>query len=145
MRGALVLCCAVLVAAPAVMAAPWGKRGTAKDTTVQGVDTKVVEEHTTIELPQRSRKSDMQADITDPSLLPAELPKTEYTIGPGDVLDFQSFDDPSLSRPGVVILYDGTISLPLIADLNVNGMTREQAEETIRAAYQDVFKDPQLS
>lgn len=145
MTGIVALCCAVLVAAPAVMAAPWGKRGAAKDKTVQGVDQGVIVEHATVEIPGRMRKSDVEADITDPALLPAELPKTEYTIGPGDVLDFQSFDDPSLSRPGIVILYDGTISLPLIADLNVNGMTREQAEETIRAAYQAVFKDPQLS
>ena len=139
-----VVCCALLLALPAA-AAPWGSKSNEKAKSVRGVDADVVEEHTTIDLPPRTRKSDVEADITDPSLLPAELPQTEYVIGPGDVLSFQSFDDPSLSRPGVVILYDGTISLPLVPDLNVNGMTREQAEETIRAAYQEVFKDPQLA
>lgn len=70
---------------------------------------------------------------------------SEYTIGPGDFLSFQSFDDPSITRDQVLVLYDGTVSLPLIPNVNVNGMTREQAEEALRAAYQKVFKTPQIA
>ncbi|MBM3289429.1 MAG: hypothetical protein FJY92_04690 [Candidatus Hydrogenedentes bacterium] len=70
----------------------------------------------------------------------------EYTLGPGDVLSFQSFDDPTLSRDDVLVLYDGTISLPLIKqDLQVNGKTRAQAEAMVLEAYKSIFKEPQLA
>lgn len=67
-----------------------------------------------------------------------------YEIGPGDVIEFQSFNDPLLSREATV-RYDGYVSLPLIADLRVAGMTRDEAESAARAAYGRVFREPQLS
>ncbi|NUM54709.1 MAG: SLBB domain-containing protein [Candidatus Hydrogenedentes bacterium] len=70
----------------------------------------------------------------------------EYTLGPGDTLSFQSFDDPTLSRTQVIVLFDGTISLPLIKeDLQVNGKTRAQAEAMAVEAYKKIFIEPQLA
>ncbi|MBX7258090.1 MAG: polysaccharide export protein [Candidatus Hydrogenedentes bacterium] len=75
----------------------------------------------------------------------ASEPLGDYTIGPGDLLSFQSFDDPSITRDQVLVLYDGTVSLPLIPNVNINGMTRDQAEAAIRTAYEKVFKVPQIA
>lgn len=67
-----------------------------------------------------------------------------YQIGAGDILEFQSFSDPSLNRE-LTVRYDGHISLPLIKDINVSGQTREEAESLIQQAYTTVFKNPQIS
>ena len=70
---------------------------------------------------------------------------TDYRIGAGDMLEFQSWDDPALSRPNISVRYDGHISLPLVPDINVHQRTREEATEMIRAAYEEVFIEPQVS
>jgi len=67
-----------------------------------------------------------------------------YTLEPGDVLEFRSFDDETLSKE-VIVRFDGCVSLSMVPDINVQGITREEAEELLRQAYASVFKDPQLS
>ncbi|MFO7976178.1 MAG: SLBB domain-containing protein [Candidatus Hydrogenedentota bacterium] len=67
-----------------------------------------------------------------------------YLIEAGDELEFRSFDDPSLSQQ-VVVRYDGHISLPMVPDLKVQDLTREEATELVRDAYTEVFRDPQIS
>lgn len=67
-----------------------------------------------------------------------------YSIGAGDTLEFQSFNDETLNRE-LVVRFDGHISLPLIPDIKVAGMTREQAEMEVRTAYAAIFRDPQIS
>ncbi len=69
----------------------------------------------------------------------------EYRIEPGDILEFYSYDDPELSRPSVTVRFDGHISLPLIEDISVNDLTRSEATERVRLAYEEIFIDPQLS
>jgi len=68
-----------------------------------------------------------------------------YTIQPGDILDFQSFDDPSISRKDIVVLHDGTATFPLIHDVNLSGMTRDKAKTVLQTSYEEVFRDPQFS
>lgn len=68
----------------------------------------------------------------------------EYRIGPGDLLGFRSFDEPALSQE-LLVRYDGRVSLPLIPDVLVGGLTRDEAIEVIQGAYAEVFRDPQLS
>lgn len=147
-RWICVLVCMAVWTVPNAFAFPWGKSDKEADPKVliAGVDGKVVEESATIEIP-KAETPEPDLEVTeDPATLPTALPETEYTIGPGDVLSFQSFDDPSLSRDSIVVLYDGTLSLPLIPDLEVVGLTRDEVEEKIRNAYSDgVFKEPQLS
>jgi polysaccharide export outer membrane protein len=67
-----------------------------------------------------------------------------YLIGPGDRLNFRLFDDESLSSEAVV-RYDGCISLPLIPDVRVAGVTREEAADRLKKAYGAFFQEPQLS
>ncbi|MCR9296760.1 MAG: polysaccharide biosynthesis/export family protein [bacterium] len=96
----------------------------------------------------------------DVSLLAQEAPR-EYTLGPGDVLGITvdrilpyaepdqvpelppvNFPDrdsdlpPSTGFP-ITILDDGTISLPLLEPINVDGLTTDQVRDKIRAAYLD--------
>jgi len=68
----------------------------------------------------------------------------DYLIGAGDILEFESFNDPNLSRE-LTVRYDGFVSLPLIPDMRVEDHTREEAEAKIREAYRRIFRDPQLS
>ena len=68
----------------------------------------------------------------------------EYRIGAGDTLDFQLFDDTQMSRE-VTVRYDGCISLPLISDLKVAGLTRAEALEALNQAYQENYKKPHLA
>lgn len=68
----------------------------------------------------------------------------EYQIEAGDVVEFLSFDDELLSRE-VTVRYDGDISLPMVPDVSVTGLTRGQAEEAIRVAYSVIFREPAIS
>ena len=112
----------------------------------------VVEESLTIatnELHQRPAAPEAPSQAKDEAKLDAVdaegAPSAdEYRIGPGDVLDFRSFDDESLSGQ-IVVRYDGHISLPLIPDLCVQGATREEATERVREAYFAEFIDPRIS
>lgn len=106
----------------------------------------------TSELHQRPEGWDEQDAVAveangDPWTLVGYRDPTEqaYLIEAGDVLEFQSWDDPGLNRPGVTVRYDGHISLPLIPDVKVHQRTREEATELIRAAYEEVFIEPQVS
>jgi polysaccharide export outer membrane protein len=68
----------------------------------------------------------------------------DYLIGAGDILEFQSFNDETLNRP-LTVRFDGHISLPLIPDQRVAGLSRQEAEIQVRNAYTRVFRDPQLA
>ena len=68
----------------------------------------------------------------------------EYEIGAGDEVEFISLDNDLLTRT-LTIRYDGYVSLPLIPDLKVGGLTRAEAESEIREAYKSSFPEPQIS
>jgi polysaccharide export outer membrane protein len=70
--------------------------------------------------------------------------ETPYKIGPGDILVFRSFDDEKLSGQ-VPVRYDGVISLPLVPDIKVEGLTREEAQGAIREAYSRFYFEPQIT
>jgi polysaccharide biosynthesis/export protein len=68
-----------------------------------------------------------------------------YRIGPADTLAFRSFDDESLNSNDILVRHDGHISLPWISDLKVAGLTREEATEVVREAYQELYYDAEVS
>ena len=67
-----------------------------------------------------------------------------YRLSAGDLLEFRSFDDEGLSREAIV-RYDGCVSLPLVPDLRVTGLTRPEAEDLLREAYGKIFREPQVT
>lgn len=106
----------------------------------------------------------------DLSLLTQEPPRN-YTLGPGDVLGivvdsilpstlpdevpepppvhFPEQEDtlpPSTGFP-ITIIDDGTISLPLLDPINVEGLTTDQARDLIRKSYVDanILRDQKVS
>ena len=73
----------------------------------------------------------------------------EYFLGPGDVVDVSIY---ALEAPGETthlnrtIEKEGTISLPWVGDIPIKGLTLNQMEESIGAAYANRFiKNPQIS
>ena len=62
-----------------------------------------------------------------PSHVSRSLPE-DYQIGAGDVLQINVWREPEASVPSTVVRPDGKISLPLISDAAVAGLTPKQAE-----------------
>jgi polysaccharide biosynthesis/export protein len=87
-----------------------------------------------------------EPEATAPEAPDSPIPEVDmtYRIGHGDVLNFRSFDDPELSTQ-VVVRYDGCISLEVIPDLKVEGLTREEAEALLREEYSEFYMEPQLT
>ena len=61
----------------------------------------------------------------------------EYRIGEGDVLGISVWGEPAASVGSVVVRPDGIISMPLIKDVRVAGMTPAEAEKTITELLSD--------
>ncbi len=69
----------------------------------------------------------------------------EYQIGGGDVLEISVWHEPEASVRGVVVRTDGKISLPLIKDVSVIGMTPSQAEAMIAERMGKFIHDPDVT
>jgi len=99
----------------------------------------IVKTHTLYNFPQPPEPTEpAPASQTAPAV------PTQYVLAPGDVLEFQLYDDDAARRE-VTIRYDGYISLPYIEDQKVAGLDRESAAQCIRHAYQSVFRKPKIS
>ena len=55
----------------------------------------------------------------------------DYVIGAGDELQISVWKEPDASVPGVVVRPDGKISMPMLKEVTVNGLTPIQAEKVI--------------
>jgi polysaccharide export outer membrane protein len=55
----------------------------------------------------------------------------DYQIGAGDILHVNVWGEPTASVNGAVVRSDGKITLPLIHDISVLGMTPAQAEKAV--------------
>lgn len=86
-----------------------------------------------------------EGDALGAAVPEALSPELDYRIGPGDVLEFWCFSDERLSRPDVVVRYDGAISLLQIPDVQVKGLTIEEATDVVRDAYTAVFREPEIA
>jgi polysaccharide export outer membrane protein len=62
---------------------------------------------------------------------PMNSGEAEYTVGGNDVLTIFVYDEPDLSRSGMRVARDGTISFPLLGRLQVGGLVVSQVEELI--------------
>jgi polysaccharide export outer membrane protein len=72
---------------------------------------------------------------------------TAYALTSGDVIRVQILgpDEPPPSQQHIDTL--GNITMPLIGDIHVAGLTRDQAQTAVAAAYvkQRYYKDPQIT
>jgi polysaccharide biosynthesis/export protein len=74
----------------------------------------------------------------------AEMSEPEYIIGPGDVLDVSIWKDEALTR-SLTVLPDGTISFPLIGQLQAGGRTVKQVRSEIEQKIKVYVPEPTLS
>ncbi|HXF81477.1 MAG TPA: polysaccharide biosynthesis/export family protein [bacterium] len=69
--------------------------------------------------------------------------QTPYVLGPDDVLEITVYGHADLSRV-VVVLPDGTVSVPLAGIIHVAGLTVEQATRKIADALAVYIRGPQV-
>jgi polysaccharide biosynthesis/export protein len=67
-------------------------------------------------------------------------PKT-FLIGPGDVLYIDIWREPTYSRP-TYVRPDGKITMPIINDLQAEGLTPDRLASQIGQAYADLIVNP---
>jgi polysaccharide export outer membrane protein len=72
---------------------------------------------------------------------PAKPPEEFYKIGPGDSLEIGLWKEPTLSGP-VVVRPDGFVSLPLVNEVQVVGLTTAQLRDLLQEKYQEFIKSP---
>jgi polysaccharide export outer membrane protein len=71
-------------------------------------------------------------------LAPAAFAQGSYTIQPGDVLQFEVLEDPSLNR-SLLVLPDGTVSVPLAGSLKASGRSLDAMRGAISTALASNF------
>ncbi|HNS04838.1 MAG TPA: polysaccharide biosynthesis/export family protein [Candidatus Saccharicenans sp.] len=68
----------------------------------------------------------------------------EYIIGPRDLLEIKVFELPEFDQT-VRVSEDGSITLPLIGNVQVGGLTKDKAEEKLSELLQKYVKKAQVS
>lgn len=69
-----------------------------------------------------------------------------YTLGADDVISVTVFDEPDLSLKEARISSTGTVSMPLIGQINLKGLSITEAEKTIHNLYLgDYLKKPDIT
>jgi polysaccharide export outer membrane protein len=74
-----------------------------------------------------ARQDQVQALANPPSPEAAVVPAS-YRIGAGDILQITVWKEPDASVPSIVVRPDGKISLPVIKEVDVVGLTPAQLE-----------------
>lgn len=74
-------------------------------------------------------------------LVPAAWAQSSYRVQPGDVLQMEVLEDPSLNR-SLLVLPDGTVSLPLAGVIVAKGLSVEALKASIAAALAPKFAAP---
>jgi polysaccharide export outer membrane protein len=85
----------------------------------------------------RVQEFSVSADIPNPAKPPEEF----YVIGAGDTLAINIWKEPSLSGP-VKVRPDGYVTLPLINEVQVVGLTTAQLRKALEEKYKEFTVDP---
>ncbi len=70
--------------------------------------------------------------------------RTRYELGPGDVINFSLFGRPELDRPGFRIAPDGTVSYLQAQNIQVAGLTIDEARLVIEKGLTSNFRSPRV-
>jgi polysaccharide export outer membrane protein len=68
-----------------------------------------------------------------------------YRIGAGDVLQISVWREPDASAPEVVVRSDGKITLPLIGEVEVAGLTPDQVKDSLVEKFSHYINGPVVS
>jgi polysaccharide export outer membrane protein len=72
---------------------------------------------------------------------PALPPDEYYVIGPGDSLNIQLWNEPTLSGP-VKVRPDGFVTLPLVNEVQVSGLTTAELRKLLADKYKTFVNSP---
>jgi polysaccharide export outer membrane protein len=84
-----------------------------------------------------------KTNLVSQQLAPSNATGT-YTLGGGDNIRIELFDLPQFSG-NYQIPAGGTIQLPLIGSISIQGLTLEEATRFISKAYEPILKRPQIT
>ena len=76
-------------------------------------------------------------------VVPIQIPNA-YRLGPEDELTISVWHEPELSQ-GVTVRPDGAITLPLLNDVKVAGMTTQEVQALLTDKMKDLVNDPQVT
>jgi polysaccharide export outer membrane protein len=97
---------------------------------------------------QLAKTSKPTADHSSKASQPAKSdqgePQTQYTVGDSDVLHVNVWQEPEVTQ-NVVVRPDGNISLPLINEVQVSGMTIPQIQNLIAEKLKSFVNDPNVT
>jgi polysaccharide biosynthesis/export protein len=94
--------------------------------------------------PPSPRPSPLPSPTPPPAASPVPAQPPDYRIGAGDILDVVVFGNEDLSRTATVQT-TGTIALPLIGEIRVEGSTIDEVKDRITAALgKDYLVNPQV-
>ncbi len=77
-------------------------------------------------------------------IIPPGPPEEGFVLGPEDVIEVVVWRTPDLSRQ-VIIRPDGKISLPLIGDVPVQGLTADQIAKNLTERFKAYKENPSVS
>lgn len=75
---------------------------------------------------------------------PQQDPVPEYVFQVGDVFDVKFFENPELDQT-VIVRPDGRISMPLVEELSVVGLTPSQLDMIITESYAKKIREPEAT
>lgn len=77
---------------------------------------------------------------------PPAQPETEVRLGPGDTIDIKFLFWPELNdEEPQIVRPDGKISLQLVGDVYVAGLTPDQLDEQLTRMFASKIKDPEIT
>jgi len=74
-----------------------------------------------------------------------EARSDDYLIGEGDVLQVSVWGEPTASVPVATVRTDGKISMPLIKEVKVAGLTPSQVEKNIQEQLGKIIRSPDVT
>ena len=87
------------------------------------------------------------ANVSYPTTMPGSgiSQSTNYLLGPEDQITVRVFAADDIPDKPATISNDGTVTLPMIGQIKAAGLTVEQLQQSLTAAYKKFFKDPQVT
>jgi polysaccharide biosynthesis/export protein len=95
--------------------------------------------------PPAATNSPQVAAVPSTDISPSHGVPDDYQIGAGDVLTISVWKEPEASIPSVVVRPDGKISMPLLKEVSVAGLTPAETEKLITERLSKTIKVPDVT
>jgi len=84
--------------------------------------------------------TDLNKRLTSLAIVAKRPPNALYTVAPPDAIRVEFMDEPTLTRE-VALRSDGSVTLPLVNDVNVAELTTEQIRQKLETLYVKYYKE----